>query len=240
MEKIEGIVINSYKYKENSKLINILTEDDYLTLLVKATCNYESKNFSGSQELILINFEMHKSEKQTFSILKTYEIINNYKHIKKNYEVIIEVMEILKIVHYYHEHIISYKNLFSLLRFCLNNIDLLSSFEYINLSKIKFYKILFYTKLLYLLGVGPNFKNCTTCNSKNAYNFSIELGGLVCDKCTALDKLSGEYIGLLKVLYLGKIDMFTIEMVDSLPFDYDRIIKLLKKYYEKYLSIKIN
>ena len=85
MELIEGIVINSNKYRESSKIIYILTKNEFKSLLVKSSLNYNSKNFAYSQDLTKIGFDCTLSNKNTFDILKTGTIINTYKNIKNNY-----------------------------------------------------------------------------------------------------------------------------------------------------------
>ena len=85
MTQTEGILINTHKYQENSKLIYVITNDKFITLLVRASCKYESKNFQAAQELILLNFDIAESKKNSFSVLKSYEILDNYKYIKSNY-----------------------------------------------------------------------------------------------------------------------------------------------------------
>lgn len=238
MTQTEGIVINTHKYQENSKLIYVITNDKFIILLVRASCKYESKNFQAAQELILLNFDIAESKKNSFSVLKSYEILDNYKYIKSNYEALMIIMDMYNIIYKFHDHITNISNLYYLIKYitgkinniCLNNFD-------INL--IKMYKLLFYTKLLYLFGVGPNFKNCTLCGSSSAYNFSVSAGGLVCDKCKCEDKFIGEYVGLFKVFYLGKLDVFEEKLLNEYISSYESIYKLIKVYYDKYLGIRL-
>ncbi len=249
MELIEGIVLNTRKYQENSKLIYVITKESLMTLLVKASCSFTSKNYACAQELIKINFSYSESKRNSFNTLTSYEIVDTYKFVKDKYNVIKEILDILNIIYRYYEHISVEKitdrnNVYNLLNFYLNKINLLYSDEYKdNIDKIdylhKMYKIIFLEKMLYLLGVGPNVYNCTVCSLPNAYNFSISSGGVVCEKCKTKDSFSGTVVGVFKVLYLGKLEIFDYKCLLELPNCVEELQKIIKLYYERYLSIRI-
>lgn len=249
MELIEGIVLNTRKYQENSKLIYVITKESLITLLVKASCSFTSKNYACAQELIKINFSYSESKRNSFNTLTSYEIVDTYKFVKDKYDVIKEILDILNIIYRYYEHISVEKitdrnNVYNLLNFYLNKINLLYSDEYKdNIDKIdylhKMYKIIFLEKMLYLLGVGPNVSNCTVCSLPNAYNFSISSGGVVCEKCKTKDSFSGTVVGVFKVLYLGKLEIFDYKCLLELPNCIEELQKIIKLYYERYLSIRI-
>jgi len=123
MELTEGIIVNTSKYQESSKIIYVLTKNEFRSLLVKASLNYNSKNFAYSQEITKIGFLSNESNKNTFDILKTGKVINTYKSIKTDYDKMLMVTKLLNLVYRYHEHINDYNNLYNLLNFTLENID---------------------------------------------------------------------------------------------------------------------
>ena len=65
MELIEGIVVNTNKYQESSKIIYVLTKNEFKSLLVKSSLNYNSKNFAYSQELTKIGFLCTEKEEKS-------------------------------------------------------------------------------------------------------------------------------------------------------------------------------
>ena len=69
MELIEGIILKTIKYQENSKLCYIITKDGLLSLMVRASLDFHSKNFSYSQELTKVDFAITKSKKNSFDIM---------------------------------------------------------------------------------------------------------------------------------------------------------------------------
>lgn len=232
MELIEGIIVNTNKYQENSKIIYIITNNEFLSLLVKASLNYKSKNFAYSQEITKIEFLKNESTKKTFDILKSGRVIDSYVNIKTDFDKLFLTTKILNLVYRYHEHINDFNNLYKLLNFTLNHINKSSNYKY--------YDIIFKVKFLYLLGSGPNFNGCTVCESKEKnLSFSITNGGLVCNKCKSGFTYSGDFIEVLKILYLGKLEIFTDELLSQLPDYYTNINDLLSKYYYNYYSINI-
>jgi len=232
MELTEGIIVNTSKYQESSKIIYVLTKNEFRSLLVKASLNYNSKNFAYSQEITKIGFLSNESNKNTFDILKTGKVINTYKSIKTDYDKMLMVTKLLNLVYRYHEHINDYNNLYNLLNFTLENID--------KSDKYKYYDLIFKVKFLYLLGSGPNFNGCTVCDKKDkSMSFSITSGGLVCPKCKNGYTYHGDFIEELKILYLGKLDIFNDELLSELPDYYNNINDLLSKYYYHYYTIKI-
>lgn len=234
MELIEGIVVNTNKYQESSKIIYVLTKNEFKSLLVKSSLNYNSKNFAYSQELTKIGFLCTESNKNTFDIMKSGMVYETYKNIKDNYEKLLIVSKILNLVYRYHEHITDFSNLYNLLDYALNGIN--NS----NIANYKYYDIIFKSKFLYLLGSGPNFNGCTVCDKKDAHlSFSIQNGGLVCSKCRDGYTYSGEFVEVLKILYLGKINILNDDLLNELPDYYSLINDLLSKYYYHYYSIRI-
>lgn len=237
MDLIEGIVINHIKYQENSKIIYVLTKDNLKSLLVKSSCNFNSKNYSYSQELQKINFSYNESKKNTFDILTSASIIETYKIIKDDYKLLTYAVEMLKLTFQSNEHVNNFAHLYELLSFCLNNMNCK------DISVAKYYYLIFKLKLLYLLGIGPNFNGCTKCGKKEVELFSISDGGLICGECVSRENYSkyiyeGDYITVIKLLYLGKFDVLTYEFIKSILNinDYfDIINKLIIKYYQNYI-----
>lgn len=237
MDLIEGIVINQIKYQENSKIIYVLTKDSLKSLLVKSSCNFNSKNYSYSQELQKLNFGYNESKKNTFDILTSASIIETYRFIKNNYDLLTLAVDMLKKTYQTFEHVNNCTNLYELLSFCLDKMNC----ENIIISK--YYYLIFKLKLLYLLGIGPNFKGCTKCLKKEVDYFSIIDGGLICKECLTnennnKDLYKGDYITVMKLLYLGKFEVLSYEFIESIVNinDYfDSINSLINKYYQNYI-----
>ena len=83
-------------------------------------------------------------------------------------------------------------------------------------------------------------KCCAVCDKKTTYAFSIEKGGVVCKNHASGDDLETEYVNIIMLSYLGKMDKLTSEVIDSIPINCFSVIDdIVSKYYDHYLSIKL-
>lgn len=238
----EGIVIKSLKYKDTSKIVYILTEEGLTSLLVKGAYNLKSKNFSYTQEITKIGYDTAKSKHQSFQIMTTGEVLQNYTNIKNDFTKMKSAFSVLEFTYQFHEHIENKQTLYQFLLLMLDNI---------NEKESAFYPLIFQLKLLYLLGVGPTFHNCVDCgNRDDLIGFSFDDGGMVCKECAPNYKklqVSNTFM-LIKLLYLVKPNQINevLETVfsqnESFRMDQPKYIEGIKSflhtYYEKYLSFE--
>lgn len=239
MELKEGIILKTIKYQENSKIAYIITKEGLVTALIRASLEFKSKNYSYSQELTKIEFDISKSKKNSFDILTTGRLVNSYLNIKKDYNTLLEVSKIIDLTYKSIEHVTNPYNLYQLFDYLLQNYN-----NNYDKNNKQFYLLIFKAKLLYLLGVGFTFSKCCVClkNNLKDFYFSVERGGVICNSCKMQvdDLYSGEYLKILQILYLGKLEILTQELIDNLPIEYfGDIDNLIKNYYYKYLSLKI-
>lgn len=236
MELTEGIILKTIKYQENSKIAYILTKEGLVTVLIRASLEYKSKNFAYSQELTKIEFDISRSKKNSFDILSSGRCINSYLNLKKDYNTLLDVSNIIELAYKSAEHVINNSNLYDLLDFYLDKYN-----EYYESEHVRFYSVIFKLKLLYLLGIGLNFSKCLICSKDvDFYNcfYSIDLGGSICDKCkvNVKDLFYGDYIKIIKIIYLAKLDKLSHELITQFPLEcYSDILEFLKRYYNKYL-----
>ena len=237
MELTEGIILKTIKYQENSKLCYILTRDGLVTALVRASLDYHSKNFSYSQELTKVEFAISKSKKNSFDIMTSGQAVDSYLNLKKDYNTLFNISKLLDLTYKSSTYVSNFDNLFSLVNFTLDSIN---DNKLINKENACFYELIFKLKLLYLLGVGPTFNGCTSCKKKETVAFSVSHGGMVCKDCMTIDSFESDYLQIMKVLYLGKLDKLTTSLIDDLPLaSYEFINNIISNYYDKYLSIKL-
>lgn len=239
MELKEGIILKTIKYQENSKIAYIITNEGLVMALIRASLEYKSKNYSYSQELTKIEFDISKSKRNSFDILTTGRLVNSYLNIKKEYNSLFEISKIIDLTYKSIEHVTNPNNLYQLFNYLLDQYN-----ENYNKSNKQYYLLIFKTKLLYLLGVGFTTAKCCVCNKKeiNPSYFSIERGGFVCAYCKNVidDLYYGDFIKILQIIYLGKLEKLNQELIDAIPIEYfSDIDNLIKKYYTKYLSLNV-
>ena len=62
-KKIKGIVINEYPFEENSKIINVFTEEKIIGILAKGAKKIKSPFFSTTARFNYGNFNINYKEK---------------------------------------------------------------------------------------------------------------------------------------------------------------------------------
>jgi len=80
----KGIVLKRINYEETSFILNVLKEDDFVSLIVRGAKRKNSEKLAISEPISLINFVCSKSK--TMPTLIEGTVINEYEHIKESLE----------------------------------------------------------------------------------------------------------------------------------------------------------
>jgi len=233
VELKEGIIVKTIKYQDSSKIAYILTKDGLISALIKNCLNMKSKNYSYSKEASLIGFDLSLSKKNTFDVLTTGSVIDSFINIQNNYQKLICAVEILSLTYEYSNFIEDNFNFYNLVKNILIKIN---NNDFTDLSNYIFYTYIFKLKILYLLGVGPNFTKCNICNNDNIVQFDIDSGLCYCEKHSKSFNQK-ELIEVLKILYLGKIELFNEEIFNTLKIFNSDINRFINNYYERFLHL---
>lgn len=234
----EGIIVKTIKYQETSKIAFVLTNEGLISYLIRNSSNYKSKNFSYSQDLTCISFDVSSNKtKKTFDVITSGKVLNNYSNIKANEKKLFNVIEILEIVYFLSSHVTDNKVFYDFLKEIL---ELINTSEFYNI-----YTLIFKIKSLYLLGIAPNLSNCFKCGTKeNLYSLELATGTSKCKNCFTLNEetIYGDNYNLFRLLYVTKMPMFTKENIMNLSNKYseeiDEVNSFLDSYYEHYLGYK--
>ena len=212
-KKIKGIVINEYPFEENSKIINVFTEEKIIGILAKGAKKIKSPFFSTTARFNYSNFNI-KYKENGLSTLVDSDTINNYSNIKKDIIKISYVTYITELVTKVYKHD-NNKNIYYLYISCLNKIN-----EGFNPRIIT---TILKLKLLDYLGIKPIIDRCVVCGTKNEIvTISSYLGGLVCKNC-------------LRMLYL--VDIAKISKLDINEEIVEELERFTEDYYERYSGI---
>ena len=230
MKLREGIIVKSQKYQENSKIITLVNEEGLTTLLVRGASNIKSRNFSYSNELTKIGYDISNKGTNSFHILTTGTIINNYSTIKTDFNRLNDALTILEAINHLGTHIEDFKLFYQFTDQILENI---------NNEYSPYYLTVFRLKLLYLLGIGPIFSKCTACEGKdNLIGFDLLSGGMKCINCIEKDDViyKKEVIEIVKFLYLTKLEFLTPDVLNKVPKLSLEVNQFLDQYYSHYLG----
>lgn len=226
--KNNGVIIKTRDYKDNSKIITILTEEGMVDLILRGTNSMSSGNKKYTVTPSFVEFLMSKSN--SISTFTEGFILDNFNNIKLDNNKSLINMAIIEKVVTFSTHIDNPKQFFD---FCLLIFKLLDSTMYPNIVLN-----LFEIKLLYLIGIAPVLNHCLRCNSNTNLLLSINNGGTVCSKCSYqlgydLNSSETELFKYLYLIKLEKIDEDFLKIVSNLNIKLDDIID---KYYEKHID----
>lgn len=232
MEIVEGIVLKTSDYRENSKILQVLTKEHGLIgIYLKGANNYRNKSFALAQPITHALFTIYY--KTGLSSCFKGEIINNFNSLK---------IDIEKNVYLYHLFELLLKNLeqHQEINYLFNLIlKLVIRMEEASLKDVKIFTLYFELQLLTYLGVAPVLSNCVECGSTSQItNFDITKGGYICDKCNCSTLKSYAVETLQTLLYLKKLNID--EDIAISDETLNELRHLMSDYYLYHLGVKTN
>lgn len=226
-KKIKGIIINEYPFEDNSKIINIFTEDKLIGVLAKGAKKIKSPFFSSTSRFSYGEFDIVYKE-NGLSTLKDASILNNFSTIKKDIVKISYATYITELSSKVYKNDIN-KNIYKLYLLSMDKIN--------NNYNPRIITIILRLKLLEFLGISPILDRCATCGNKhNIITISSYFGGYLCKYCYRNEKLVlPNTIKLIRMLYLVDISKITkLEIKEEILKELEEFID---DYYERYSGI---
>lgn len=230
--KIEGIIIKEIKYKDTSKILTVYTRDlGKITLMARGACKPKSRLITNTELFFQNNYVLFKGK--NFYYINDTDTINSFYSIRENIDrlmygsYMLELMDIGSI-----EGAVNQK-LFDLL---IKGLEVLSKEEKDFLKFIIAYEV----KFISFLGYRPNFKQCVSCNSivEDDIKFSIDLGGVLCNKCFYKDKYSYNINKELNISFY-KLLFSPLEELDKIIVNENNLI-IMHKIMLKYILEKLD
>ena len=114
LKKRQGIILNSMDYKENHKILYLLTTEGKMSFLVMRAKRIKEGLLNDTQNLTMIEFEV--DDKNSLAKAKNIEVLNYYNEIKndlKKYTVASYALELIYRMVEANEH----SNIFSYYKF---------------------------------------------------------------------------------------------------------------------------
>ena len=207
--KTRGMVLKVQDYKENDKLLWILTEEyGKVSVIAKGARKSKNKNFSNTLPFCFGEYVLFKG--RTMFSLNEGRIIDSFQDILNNYDTLIygsyfnELVDIAIEEEPCNEIFVDLIKAFFLMRNAAVDLDTLArAFE---------------IKLLKATGYGISLEHCAVCGKKmNSSDYiSFQFYGGVCESC---DKQYGTHVSLSAyngIKFLSKVDL---EKVGRLTLD---------------------
>lgn len=225
--KKQGIILNSIDYKENHKILYVLTKDGKDSFLVMRAKRIKEGLLLDTQNLTNIIYEV--DDKNTLSKAKEIEVVDYYNDIKNDLKKSACAGYALELIYRMIEECNNVSVLYNLLTEFLNKLKVRSDIRVLLLQ--------FRIKMLYFLGIQPQFKMCCHCAKEtDLVGLSIAHGAMECINHTSSDNIGITATKIINLLYFDKSLDITIddnEVVDTLS-------DIIDSYYEKhdYYGIK--
>lgn len=226
--EIEGIVINSFKYKENSEIITVLGENEVYSIICKGSLKLKSKLRILTDKLTYAKFNIYYKQSK-LSTLIDGEIINNFKNIHLDLKRMSYSLFLLDIFNQITKEDFSNK-FYDLLKTALLKIN-----DNINPLVISDMVLV---KLLPFIGLSLNLeKKCIFCNSPEIYALSIEESAYVCHKCYLSTHIKMEKEALDTIYVYQNIPLHKVTKTSVSDNTIKTIDKFIKLYYETYSGL---
>lgn len=216
---MDGIIYKTIDYKENDKLVYIITKDGKYSFILKNAKQVKSINRYPSQVLNKIKVDEKYLKKDKLNKLYEVSLIDDYFNLKQDYNNLLNIYKVLYLI--------------DLLIDDNDNIIYLWLLEYLKQENIKTATIAFFIKFLKIQGLLINFH---PLNFKDYKGFNIENNKLVLLNENLYIDFNLNICILINLLFISKFK--------DLNFDInENDIKILKKYinymYNTYLGINL-
>lgn len=229
IKKIEGFVLGSSPYGENSKILNILTpEYGIIGVMSKGCKTPKSKLKIVSENFTYAFFYMYYKEGKLSTLIGA-DIINYFPNIKSDIikmSFLTYTSELTKNVYKHSQEREIYELFISSILKIENDLNPLCITNILEL------------KYLDYLGVSLNLDGCVVCGNKSIVTLSSLRGGYVCHNCRTNEKILDEKV--LKTLRLYYyVDISKISKLEIKNEVINEIDKFLASYYDNYTGLYI-
>lgn len=228
--EVDGIILYETPFKENSKIIQVLTlKYGLIGIICKGVLSPKSKLRAKVNKFSLVRFNIIYKENK-LSTLISADIIDNYTYLKSDI-VLISYLTYLCELTYQVVKESNNNKLYNILITSLDKINnKLDPLVITNIVEIKY---------LESLGIKLELNKCIKCDATtNILTFDSNLGGFICQTC-----YNGEYIvdkktlGTIRKYYY--IDIKKIVNINISLKVKKEINIFLTNYYEKYTGLYV-
>jgi len=229
--KVKGIVIKEVQYKENDKIITIMTDKlGKISCMAKGAKKNNSPLLSTSQFLVYSEFLLYKGT--NFYHVNSAEMIDSFYSLRIDYEKLNKAFEITKILNklaYEEEERTGILSLYLNTIFIIQNMD----------KQFNFVMGVFILKLLCLLGYAPSMYKCLNCNTKmlkndkndTKYYYDKTTNAAICNNCyNKKDERSKNYFSEISEGALYSI-LYVISSEIKKTYSFEINGKTLNEFY---------
>lgn len=227
LKTIEGVVVSTTPFSENSKIIKILTKDGIISVMSKGSKKVNSPLRIISNKLTYGEYTIYYN-KDKLSTLKEGSVINEFKHIHSELSLISYFTYITELSSQVMKEN-TFEEIYNLYIKTILKIE--NGFNPIVMMNILEIKLLDY------LGVTLSLNGCAKCGSdKDIITIDPDAGGYLCKNCYTNEVIYDEKVRkMLRMYYLVDID--SIKELKITDYVIDAINHFMTVYYDRYTGI---
>ena len=230
--KIEGIVLKEMRFKETSKILTIFTPNyGKISAIARGAYRPKSKLTGSIQPFSYNNFIMYKG--RNFYYINQVDVIDSFYSIREDINRSMCGAYLLELT---DASIFEEEENTRLFQLFKKGLKVLSTLKKDFLKFVLSYE----TKHISFLGYKPLLSHCIICGNKKIsdFKFNIDLGGVVCSKCTYLDSVS-EYMDLNMYKGINELLYAPLDKLEDIRISENTLYKL-HKIMVKYILERID
>lgn len=224
---IEGFVLNTLKYGENSKILNILTNDKGIIGVISKGCLKEkSKLRVVSANFVYAVFHIYYKENKLGTLISA-DVINYLINTKSDIEKLGYLSYLSELTKNVYKHS-NNPNIYDIFISAIKKQEEgFNSKVITNIVEIKF---------LNYLGVGLYLDGCVVCDEGKVVSISHNKGGYVCSKHRTTEPLyDASVLKMIKLYYY--VDISKISELNIKDDVINQIDNFLTIYYKDYTGL---
>ena len=217
--KVKGIVIKETTYKENDKIITLLTDDlGKIACIGRGAKKTNSPILANAQYLVYSEFVLYKS--RNFYYVNNAEVINTFYNLRVDLDKLTPIFDLTRMLNAITDE---NQDTDKILKLFLNTIYVIDKYDKDVNVLISTFKI----KLFQILGFAPRVNMCSNCQNdleNNEIYYDYVSNNFYCKKCTSLDKRRYIKISkstLIAIRYVLAVDIkkiFSFELKETSDF----------------------
>lgn len=234
--EVEGIILKSFNYGEQHKIIKVLTENQgVIGIFVQNANKVNTKKSALVQPLTCAHFNLKPSTNANSDLYYVYsgDVMDYYLNLKLDYENMAYFYFMIELILKGMSESEYSSYVYRMLKNFLDAAD--HGYSAYLLS------LIFQLKMMPIIGIAPIMDCCAVCRStENIVTLSVRQGGLVCTRCYRPQEsilIDAPLIPMVRALYKVNIDQLPdIELEEELL---KPIEQFLDAYYDSYAGLHL-
>lgn len=228
--KTTGIVIKEIDFKDNDKIITILTKDlGKISAMVKGAKKTNSPYLASSQYLVYSEFVLFQGK--TFYHVNSTTVLDTFYDLRVDYDKLNYAFDMTKLLFTVCQE---NEKCEEVLKLFLNVLFFLKEGK----KNPKLLLNIFKLRLLNCIGYRPYLKNCCKCNKEieDKYYYSVRDKGMICENCY-INSDKKDTIILKKATYMAIAYIGSVTLKRVFSFE---VSEEVNKELTNFINIYIN